>query len=332
MFETGIHHFFQDFAGAFSIWFMQTVSRMGTESFFMLALFIILFGFSFRKGFIVLQVLIWTTLLTNFFKSWFNLPRPMDIDPGLLDFGERYNPVKLDFTSEIQKMGFFDRLPDEVVNACRQAGIESPGLPSGHVSSVTSFWLALSLVMRRPWLWILSVLLIILTIISRMFLGHHFLADVCGGLLLAIIVLLIFPGLIQGKAVKEWYLQASSWKLQFKPVHLLQLTILFILPVAISFLPGVGFELTSPLLGINLAAILASGKSVPSTPVKWYRKIISVLVALAIYILLSFLASQLPDIANPVISELIRVLKYFLIFTFALAVLKWIQVRFPEKG
>jgi membrane-associated phospholipid phosphatase len=331
MFKTGIHHFLQDFAGSFSIWFMQTVSKMGTESFFMLALFIILFGFSFRKGFIVLQVLIWTTLLTNFFKSYFNLPRPMDIDPGLLDFGERYNQVNMDFTGEIQKMGFFERLPEQVVDACRQAGIESPGLPSGHVSSVTSFWLSLSLVMKRTWLWALSLLLIVLTIISRMFLGHHFLADVCGGLILALIVLLIFPGLLQGKDIRNWYLHAPSWTFQLKASHIIQLTVLFILPLGISFLPGVGFELTSPLLGINLAVILTSGKAVPSTPRKWYRRIISVAIALAIYLAFSFLASLLPEIANPVFSEIIRVLKYFLVFLCALEVLKWIQARFPGE-
>ncbi|MFN8208199.1 MAG: phosphatase PAP2 family protein [Bacteroidales bacterium] len=332
MFKTGIHHFLQDFAGSFSIWFMQTVSKMGTESFFMLALFIILFGFSFRKGFIVFQVLIWTTLLTNFLKTWFNLPRPMDIDAGLLDFGERYNRINLNFTGELQKIGFFDRLPEQVVNACRQAGIDSPGLPSGHVSSVTSFWLALSVLYKRSWLWILSLTLILLTIISRMFLGHHFLADVSGGLLLALLVLLLFPGLIMASSVRHWYLNSSSWLLQLKPFYLLQLAILFVLPLGISFLPGVGFELTSPLLGINLAVVLSSRRTVPSTPRKWYRRILSVLIALSIYLGLSFLFSQIPDTGNPVFSEVIRVLKYCMVFLLALAILRWVQNRFPEKG
>jgi membrane-associated phospholipid phosphatase len=66
------------------------------------------------------------------------------------------------------------------------------GFPSGHAQTAASVWGRLAADIRRQWVTIVSVILIFLIGLSRIYLGVHFTSDVVGGWLFGLIVLVLF--------------------------------------------------------------------------------------------------------------------------------------------
>jgi membrane-associated phospholipid phosphatase len=61
--------------------------------------------------------------------------------------------------------------------------------PSGHAMSATVFWGYLAMVIKKLWIWITFIILIILIGISRMYLGVHWFGDILTGWLFGITIL-----------------------------------------------------------------------------------------------------------------------------------------------
>ena len=61
--------------------------------------------------------------------------------------------------------------------------------PSGHAMSSTVFWGYLAIVIKKLWIWISFIILIILIGISRMYLGVHWFGDILTGWLFGIAIL-----------------------------------------------------------------------------------------------------------------------------------------------
>lgn len=183
MFQTDIHHFLQSFANEGLTTFMQFITSLGYLEFFMLLLVFILFAIDFKKGFILLLVLLWTGAFTFFFKEYFALPRPFHVDNSI-QFLDGALPDSTHFTFQQQDApSFFAGLPPEVVAETRKQHLEN-GFPSGHTSMAVTLWGMMALLFRRRWLTVLCVSLMILIPFSRLYLGVHFLADVLGGYVL----------------------------------------------------------------------------------------------------------------------------------------------------
>lgn len=133
----------------------------------MLAAGFVFFQVGFKRGFVLVQMLFWSFILTDFSKEFLHWPRPIQVDPSILTFNE-YLP---------------DWLVESVAN--------NPGFPSGHVCSTVVFWGAVLISFAGAFKKIITIALVTLMPLSRMYLGRHFLGDVLGGWLLGLLILLI---------------------------------------------------------------------------------------------------------------------------------------------
>jgi hypothetical protein len=68
----------------------------------------------------------------------------------------------------------------------------SYGIPSTHASNTLAVWGLIAARVRKWWMWVLTVLLLLLIGLSRLYLGVHFPQDLLGGWLLGLVVLLLF--------------------------------------------------------------------------------------------------------------------------------------------
>lgn len=64
------------------------------------------------------------------------------------------------------------------------------GLPSGHALIGTAFWIYLAAEVRRGWAWVVAVGLALAICASRIYLGVHFVSDVCLGAVLGTVLAL----------------------------------------------------------------------------------------------------------------------------------------------
>lgn len=122
--------------------FFKAVTFCGSEYFYMLAVTVLFWGWNKQNGLWLGLVLLLTLYLNGFLKEAFAVPRP----PGVALIG---------------------------------AGGHS--FPSGHAMGSMAFFLTLSLLSRKRWLWMLSGLMVFLIGTSRIYLGVHYPFDVITG-------------------------------------------------------------------------------------------------------------------------------------------------------
>lgn len=66
-----------------------------------------------------------------------------------------------------------------------------PSFPSGHAQASATFWFLAALHFKRSWLYPLSVLIVFLISLSRVYLGLHFVIDIVGGIGLGMLFVFI---------------------------------------------------------------------------------------------------------------------------------------------
>ncbi|MDK1117397.1 MAG: phosphatase PAP2 family protein [Anaerolineae bacterium] len=90
----------------------------------------------------------------------------------------------------------------------KQMSIElNYGIPSTHASNTLSVWGYLAFQLKKRWLWILAIFLVLLIGISRLYLGVHFPHDVVGGWLIGLLVLILFVK--YEDKIANWFNQKS---------------------------------------------------------------------------------------------------------------------------
>jgi membrane-associated phospholipid phosphatase len=184
---------------------MQGVSEFGTLSVLLFFILFFLFAVDFQKGFIALQALFWANIITLWLKELIAYPRPWQVDEGLSVFKSVGDQLRL---TKGGADSFFSTLPQKSILELREGGYTDFGVPSGHTSLAVSYWGALAILFKKKWLTVFTASLVLLTMISRIYLAQHFLADVLAGLLIGLIPLFLY---INGWQKKAFLISGPDW-------------------------------------------------------------------------------------------------------------------------
>lgn len=149
---------FQNIAPDWLISFMKGITFLGDTEFYLIAMPLLYWCIDLALGIRIGIILLVSGGLNNILKFGFASPRPFWISNNVIH--------------QVDATGF--------------------GFPSGHSQNAAGIWGLLSAKTENGWLKFISITLIILIGLSRIFLGVHFLHDVLFGWLVGLILLYIF--------------------------------------------------------------------------------------------------------------------------------------------
>ena len=137
--------------------FMQGITFLGKIEFFILFIPVLYWCVDQKLGLRVLFLLILTDFMASYCKQLLHQPRPYWV-------------------------GGVKALAEE----------STYGIPSSHASNTLVVWGLIANMIKKSWMWVITVLLLFLIGLSRLYLGVHFPQDVLGGWLIGLVMLLVF--------------------------------------------------------------------------------------------------------------------------------------------
>lgn len=155
-----ILHHLQQFRSPLLDNIMLLVTRLGEESVFLLVAIFVFWCVDKRKGYYLLSVGFFGTIINQFLKITVRIPRPWVLDESLT-----------------------------VVDGAREAAT-GYSFPSGHTQSIVGTMGGIARFTKKLWLRVLCIAVLLATAFSRMYLGVHTPLDV--GVSLVIGVVLVF--------------------------------------------------------------------------------------------------------------------------------------------
>lgn len=297
MFQVEPILFLQSFAGNVLTTFMTLISQMGYTPFYIAILSVVIFGINFRKGLILLQIVLWNGVLTELMKHVFALPRPSDIDSSVQLLGTDYlNPTPFQGMAGRR----FFQLPDPVViDHFRSLPEWSFGFPSGHVSGTVALWGGMNRLFRKKWILALGVFMGIFMPLSRMYLGRHFLADVMGGMLLGGILVLIADRMAIRSTAPVRVINAVRLHFRGNGRTFIVLTGLMIIPPALLFFhskvdPGDAGR----LFGVNAAFLWIGAGGFPDDRASLLKRACRVILCPVLFLSFTLLLNKLVGLAS----------------------------------
>jgi len=163
-------YFLESIRSPFLDGFFSLITRLGEETVFLAAAIIVFWCFSKHKGYYLLTVGFFGTVINQFLKLICRVPRPWVRDPN--------------FTV--------------VESAVEEATGYS--FPSGHTQNAVSVFGSLARSWKSIALRVICIVLIVLTALSRMYLGVHTPADVLVSIAItALLVLILYPVFRKGE-------------------------------------------------------------------------------------------------------------------------------------
>ena len=179
MFEVDPNLWLQSFSSPWLTAVMRAVSSLGYEWFYIALIIGLAFGVRLRPTLGVLLAVLLAGIATDAAKDGFQLPRPDEVDVRVLHEATEHRAL----VEQGGAIGWLALPSLEAREAARARAVPDYGFISGHVSAATAMCLALLLFFRPgPGVRFLLCAWPLLMVLSRMYLGRHFLADVLGGL------------------------------------------------------------------------------------------------------------------------------------------------------
>ena len=149
---------------------MLLITHLGEEMTFLVLAMVFFWCVDKKRGYLIMSVGFMGTMLNQFMKLWFRIPRPWVLDP--------------DFT---------------ILEAAREAAA-GYSFPSGHTTSAVATFGAIGITSQNKKTSWICVILAVLVGMSRMYIGVHTPTDVLVGALTSIILLLmLYRPVMNGK-------------------------------------------------------------------------------------------------------------------------------------
>lgn len=282
MFQTELVIFLQSFASDFWTLFFKFWTEIGYLSWIRIVVLFVLFGISFRAGFILLHTIVWNGLITMYLKDVFALPRPWHVDSHVQLLGQEVSNPTL-FKSMGAK-SFFSRIPHEVVEVLRVNPLGSWGFPSGHTSNAVALWGSLSLFFKKTWIGLTAIAMIIFIPLSRIYLGLHFLADLLGGYLIGLFIVLLFYKFGYQNAWCQRIFHKKLGQTERDVKTNLLLLYLLVLPFLLLLIPNAHRVGIAALIGANIGYVLLWIRGIPKDTGTFGQRAARIAIALAIYL------------------------------------------------
>jgi len=188
MFNTEFILYLQSFDQPIFYWLMWFFSFLGSTPMIISLCLTIAFGLDLKRGLVLINIVAWTAFTVTLIKVGIDFPRPTDVDPQVRN--EMLVANENDLSQKLP-MNFFELFSGELLQTTRNDNYVQYGFPSAQVAIQTSLWLSFLFLFRRRWILKLGITIILLTAISRLYLGYHFLGDALGGFLIGFTLPLI---------------------------------------------------------------------------------------------------------------------------------------------
>ena len=274
MFNTEFILYLQGFDSPVIFWLMWFFSFLGTTPMIITLCLAVAFGLDLKRGLVLINIVAWTAFAVSMIKISADYPRPTDVDPRVRNEILSSNQEDL---SQKMPSAFFESFSTELLDATRNDNYVQYGFPSGHVAIQTSLWLSFLYLFRKRWILNWGVSIIILTSLSRIYLGHHFLGDVLGGFLIGFTLPLIMLLFIR----KSRYLSLQT--------HDNVSLIFFWLPwLVMPFAAYVPYWQMASALGLNMAVIfIVQRRNFPVFHVITWKRVLA-----ALFVIVTFLGAH----------------------------------------
>ena len=322
MFQTNFIRFVQTAASEPLNAFFLFITSLGYEIAIQAIIIAILFGINFRKGFLILQLTMVNAVATGFFKNFFALPRPFNVDAAVQTPGYTPDPAAVLTGQDAET--FFSPLPEKAVAHFRLHRLNSFGFPSGHTSSAMALWGAMAVLFKDWWIRAGCILLMLLIPFSRIYLGRHFPADVLGGYMLGGGLLFLFYRYVFTNAGVQAVLFEKAEEPGKKGWILAGLG--FLAPVILIGL-NVQPEYAAMWLGVNAGFFLVRRKGIPEDQAPIIARIGRVLLAGAIFLILDQLAAPLVEWCQSADAHLLLYIVIFCLLTLFI----WLSIEAMVK-
>ena len=285
--------------------FFETITHLGEETFFLIIAILFFWCINKREGYYILLVGLFGTVLNQIAKITFRIERPWIKDPNFTVVGDAKN----------EATGY--------------------SFPSGHTQNIAgTFGSVAAYNIKKKWVTVICIAVIVLVAFSRMYLGVHTPYDVFVSLLIATVMVVAFRPMF---ATEERFNKSFPWLV----VAAVALSLFFVIYILLlsgdATLDSENYAsalknactLLGCILGLLLVYFVDTRWLKFDTGAAWYAQIIKLALGLiGVLVIKSGLSTPLTLLFG---NELVaRVVRYFLLVSFAGAVWPMTFSRFAK--